>query len=28
MVAASEEERELIRGMLERHKLLSGAPTG
>jgi 4-hydroxy-tetrahydrodipicolinate synthase len=28
MVEASEEERELIRVMLERHKLLSGAPTG
>jgi 4-hydroxy-tetrahydrodipicolinate synthase len=28
MVDASDEERELIRGMLERHQLLSGAPAG
>jgi 4-hydroxy-tetrahydrodipicolinate synthase len=28
LVEASEEERELIRGMLERHRLLHGAPTG
>src|SRR3954453_18466717 len=28
MVEASDEERELIRGMLERHRFLSGAPAG
>jgi 4-hydroxy-tetrahydrodipicolinate synthase len=28
MVEASDEERELIRGVLERHRLLSGAPAG
>jgi 4-hydroxy-tetrahydrodipicolinate synthase len=28
LVEASDEERELIRGVLERHRLLHGAPTG